>query len=384
MPSSCSSTISLPKLAGLCWFALVAPLINYTWLRAEESDPFDDSSAPSEGVLIMRDPTGTVVHGKISLEDEIYTVRGRYGNMQIPSSHVRMQCTSLLDAYARLHELTVKHQNANSHVTLARWCVTNQLDAEAIQELNAALELEPGRDDAQRMLRTLTETQKSDRKSSPRREPIDSVLAARQDVAAAGEVAALGGLSASQALRFTRRIQPLLVKTCATAGCHTRGSDIGFQLTHVVPGKNANRHASEQNLAAVLEQIDLKNPAGSRLLSVPRRKHGRQGRPVFAGQRGEEQLAELERWVLGVARDESRRSKAASADGKKSSMRQALATGSDSAAFRAGDRDPFAGKPAPATPLHGERRQRSMSDSTRDPFDPAAFNRQAATGRASR
>lgn len=386
MPGSRSWTMSLPLLAGLGWFALAWPLLTDARLLADESDLSDDASVPTSGVLVMRDPTGSVVYGKISLEDEIYTVHGRYGAMQIPASQVRMRCAGLLDAYARLHELTVKHQSANSHITLARWCVTNELDKEAIQELNAALELEPGRDDARRMLRSLSETPQSDRKSPQRKDPVDIVPATRPDVPAVDATATLGGLPLLQAVQFTRRIQPLLVKTCATTGCHTREADNGFQLYHVIPGKNSNRHASEQNLAAVLAQIDLKNPAGSRLLNMSRGKHGRRGRLVFSGQRREEQLAELEQWVLEVARDQSQRSKTARIDGKGNvSGRQSAATDPHSTAGRSSERDPFAGKAVPVTTLHGERRERTMFDSSgKDPFDPAGFNRQSSGSRSNR
>ncbi len=385
MPGSRSWTAFLPLLAGIGWIAFAWPLLNVAEALADDAEPLEETPAAAEGVLVMRN--GTVMAGTISQLEDYYEVRGQYGNVQVPASLVKMRCAGLEEAYLRLHDLTVAHHSANSHVTLAKWCVTNQLDKEAIQELNAALKLEPEREDVQRMLLSATETLKSGRKSTSPQEPASNIRTARQDSVATDDAATLGGLSLSQALQYTRRIQPLLVKTCATTGCHTRESQNSFQLYHVIPGKNSNRHASELNLAAVLEQIDMKKPAGSRLLAVPRNKHGRQGRPVFSGQRGEEQIRELEDWVQAVARDAGRRGKSTEGDEpRKTNVRQASGTERDVATTGAGERDPFAGKVlAPAAPFGRERREKTLSDNTSaDPFDPAGFNRQPSGGRTSR
>jgi hypothetical protein len=382
--SRCGSSF-VPQSAGFRWSVLACTLLCAVGALADNPEPLDETTEATEGVLIMRE-SGAVVSGRISLADGLYTVEGPHGKMQLFASQVRMRCASLMDAYTRLHELTVKHQSADSHVKLARWCVTNFLDKEAIQELNAALDLEPQSYDAQRMLKTLKESLNSDRKWLQDQKPVENARPARSDAPAVDDAATLGGLSLSQALQYTRRIQPLLVKSCASTGCHTRDSENGFQLFHVFPGKKSNRHASEQNLAAVLEQIDLKKPASSRLLSVPRGKHGRNSRPVFSGPRGQEQFAELENWVLDVARNVSRRTTAGEIDGtRKSQTRQAAAAGSDTASARADARDPFAGKPASVTPFRGERKERTMSDSSDiDPFDPSGFNRQSTGGRPNR
>lgn len=386
MPGSRAWTINLWLLAGCSWFVLCCSLFGLRSTRADEPGRLDEPAATTDGVLVMRN--GTVMAGTISQSDGWYEVRGKYGNVQVPAALVKMRCSSLAEAYLRLHELTVALHSANSHVTLAKWCVTNQLDKEAVQELNDALKLEPDRDDVQRMLRQVTESLDAGRKASPpRAESEDPVRTPRQEASATEEGATLGGLSLPNALHYTRRIQPLLVNTCATAGCHNRESRSGFQLSHVAPGKSSNRHASEANLAAVLEQIDLAKPTDSRLLTVPRGRHGRHGRPIFAGPRGDEQFVELESWVLSVARDGGRRTRTADAEGqRKGGVRPAAATDDDSAAVRNRDRDPFAGKPSgPAVFLPGEKRDRKFSDSDRgDPFDPAGFNRQASGGRSSR
>lgn len=351
-------------------------------LVADEG-PFDDAAAASDGILVMRN--GTVMAGKISQLEDSYHVEGKYGNVQVPASMVKMRCSGIREAYQRLHGLTARLQSADSHVTLAKWCVTNQLEAEAVQELNDALELEPEREDVKRMLRGVTESTKSERKTPPR-ERDEPVRTPPADVAPAEEGATLGGLDLPLALHYTRRVQPLLVKTCATAGCHNRDSNAGFQLYHVIPGKPSNRFASERNLSAVLEQIDLKNPGDSPLLKKPRGSHGRNGRPLFFGPRGEEQLSELETWVRSVARAATRQGRQTAGGGRKGSIRQVSAAAEDPVARKVRGNDPFATRATVSElPFSGERRERKLSESGRnDPFDPAGFNRQATGGRAPR
>ncbi|MBS0262887.1 MAG: hypothetical protein JSS02_13115 [Planctomycetes bacterium] len=382
MAGTSSPTSIRVRFPACCLLVLAITALSAVPLPAGEFDDPEDTSTPTEGVLVMRDRSGTVVAGKITLVDEIYTVHGRYGNLQFPASDVRMRCSTLQDAYSRLHDLTAKHQSANSYMILARWCMANQLEKEAVEELNAALDLEPDRDDAKRMLQSLTEVTPQGQKRDSR--TAENSRTGKADWPLAEEAVTLGGLSLNNALQYNRKIQPLIVKTCATAGCHTRESESSFQLYHVTPGKHASRTASEQNLAAILQQIDMKAPSRSPLLTVPRGKHGKNGRSVFAGPRGEQQFADLEQWVQDVAREESRRgSKTDEADARRrGTIRQTAATDAKSGEKSSSGRDPFAVPANPPLPFRGERRPRSMSDSSNaDPFDPAAFNRQSAAGR---
>jgi hypothetical protein len=152
----------------------------------------------------------------------------------------------------------------------------------------------------------------------------------------------------------------------------------------VSPGRTANRNATERNLSQILEHIDVKDPKSSRLLTTPRRKHGRNGRPVFAGQRGDDQFAELESWVIAVARDEVQHSQP---DGRSTKIASRAGAGSrDSsrsalAARSTGD----SGQPLPDADSFGHSKidatksQVPLPPASSDPFDPAAFNR--ASGR---
>ena len=329
----------------------------------------DDTHLPVEGILVMN--TGAVVSGKIVRKGDSYQVIGPYGQMQVPAELVKLRCADLQDAYAKLRETAKSWHSARAQITLARWCLTHHLDNEARQELQEALVLEPDREEAKRLLRDTEDAIKSHQKNARTADPASSVRTARPASTADDEAVTLGGLSREQALQFTRRIQPLLVNTCTAAGCHSRDSQTGFRLQNVNRGRNANRNATERNLAEILEHVDVKNPKTSSLLTVPRRKHGRNGRPVFAGQRGDEQFAELEGWVLAVARDETQRSQH-DARRKSGAARAKTASGGESGivAGAVSAADPFAH--APSGSANGRT---PLSLPSGDPFDPAGFNR---------
>jgi len=371
---------TLLLLSAAIWLPALATLLRPALIAADEAIAPSDPEAATDGILVMR--TGTVLAGKILLSGDLYEVRSSHGTMSVPTSLVKLRCANLREAYGRLRETALSHRSANAHITLAKWCLTNQLLKESRQELDDALLLEPDREEAKRLLRNVEETLSSSRKiPGPARDP-DPVRTARQSGTAGDDAEALGGLTHGQALQFTRRIQPLLVKTCATAGCHSLESETSFKLHHVTPGKNANRHATEVNLAEILEQIDVERPRASRLLVIPRGKHGKHGRPVFNGPRGDDQFTELQRWVVEVANDEADRNGKSDVTPQRSrSIRQVSLEDQRSAAESRARSGASSGHGLPVTttfppikPISKDA-HRDLPARTEDPFDPAVFNR---------
>ncbi len=360
--------------------ALFAVLPTVRPVAADETGSAAGTRAAAEGILVLR--SGVVVSGKIVRSGEQYEVQSPAGTMAVPESLVKLHAPNLGEAYARLRTSAEAQSGANGRITLAQWCLTNHLEKEACQELRDALALEPDRDDAKRLLRTAEEAFEARGKPAKTAPAADPVRASRQTESATEDPGSLGGLSREQALQFARRIQPLLVNNCTAAGCHGRDSETGFRLSKVTPGKDASRHAAERNLAEILEQIDVKKPRSSPLLTAPRRNHGRRGRPVFAGPRGEEQLAELARWVTAVAAEETQREKRGQPGGTAKNSVEQVASRNDGGLPRsklaAATRDPFA--PAPGSGSGASAKRSEPSPITRDqvdPFDPANFNRTA-------
>jgi hypothetical protein len=351
---------------------------------ADETVPAAGTRAAAEGILVLR--SGAVVCGKIVRSGDQYEVQSPAGTMAVPESLVKLHAPNLSEAYARLRASAEAQSGANGRITLAQWCLTNHLEKEACQELRDALALEPDRDDAKRLLRSAEDALEARGKPAKTAPAVDAVRASRQTEGTTEEPGSLGGLSREQALQFARRIQPLLVNNCTAAGCHGRDSETGFRLSKVTPGKDASRHAAERNLAEILEQIDVKKPRSSPLLTAPRGNHGRRGRPIFAGPRGEEQLAELARWVTAVAAEETQREKRGQPGGPAKNSVEQVVSRNDGGLPRgksaAATRDPFA--PVPAAGASAKQSEKSpITRDQVDPFDPANFNRtpERRTGR---
>ncbi len=100
--------------------------------------------------------------------------------------------------------------------------------------------------------------------------------------------------------RFTRKVQPLLVNSCTTSGCHQAGSTQDYQLDRAVLHGLANRRITLRNLVATLELVDRDSPQDSALVTIPRRKHGGMDHPIFSS-RQETQLTQIIDWVELVA-----------------------------------------------------------------------------------
>jgi hypothetical protein len=352
--------LAFSGLLAMVWLHSHARSVAAGEAPAEES-PVLESSAPVEGILVMK--SGAVVGGKIVRSGDFYRVIGPYGQGHFPAELVKLQADDLEDAYQKLRDIAKSHHSANARITLARWCLTHHLDNQARQELREALVLEPDNQDAKRLLRDAEDSIKLKQKDGTAGQPALPARGTRPASAADDESVTLGGLSREQALQFTRRIQPLLVNTCASAGCHSRDSQNGFRLQNVSPGANSNRNATERNLAQILEHIDIKKPKASTLLTAPGRNHGRNGRPVFVGPRGDEKHAELEKWIMAVARDDMQRSGRDAR--RKSSAEHAATPGKQSPSA-----DPFAQSTSDAADS-----QRPLPPPSEDPFDTTAFNR---------
>ena len=338
-----------------------------------DSDETVESFEPKQGILVLRN--GTVVTGNISQRDGLYEVQGDQGTVQIPVEFVKLRADDRRQAYQKLHAQAAARENAGSHLMLAKWCIDNYLEDEAKFELEEALELEPGLDEAKKLRQALENPKRAENHKLLAANDQKSLLYKNWPTAKSDhEIKPLGGLSQPLALRYVRHIQPVLIKNCATAACHSRESNLDFQLHHLLRGKNPNRVSTEQNLAAVLERIESERPAKSPLLKAAQGNHAGGAKMAITGPRGARHLAELEEWVNDVARDNSDASRPVTTS-KKAEVGASIERGADSRETKTSD--PFAGRVAASpSPFQGQRRDRAIVDADEsDPFDPADFNR---------
>ncbi|MEZ6031642.1 MAG: hypothetical protein R3C17_00940 [Planctomycetaceae bacterium] len=239
---------------------------------AAQTDPNVAASAVSgkvhEQFLVLTD--GRIVAGKITPRPDGYDVEVAAGRMFINSDRVRFSAENLPDAYSRMRDSIPEFTPAN-HLELARWCLNNKLHSQARREVLDALFLDPNREDAKRMLRSLEQTGQTS--SSPANGTgLTEFPSQMQLPKPAIETRSLAGLNRSVAHAFVRKVQPLLMNKCATSGCHGTGTKSEFEL--VSTHRGSTPAIAERNLAAVLKQIDFLNPSGSALLVTGQEAHG--------------------------------------------------------------------------------------------------------------
>jgi hypothetical protein len=252
-------------------------------------------SAGDDGVLLLND--GGVLRGRIAREGDRYIVTGAKSRMDVAASNVALACASLTAAYEQqLRQLP--HDTAEAHLGLADWCLRYDLLPQAGQELAEVRRLDSRSLKLDLLQRRLDVATKS---ANPRKMAEDAADVENQQSAA--EVAQLEAITSelpSGAVeRFTRKVQPLLVNNCTTAGCHqTEGKQV-FQLDRAVLHGLSNRRTTLSNLVATLALVNRTAPQLSPLLTIPRAEHADMKLPIM-GSRQDQQFRQLEEWVALV------------------------------------------------------------------------------------
>jgi hypothetical protein len=174
---------------------------------------------------------------------------------------------------------------------------------------------------------------------------------------------------------FATRVQPILMNTCAQ--CHTPVHPGAFKLVRAYEVNIENRKTLEQNLAAVLAQVNFNQPQASPLLTKAVSDHARVGRAPLRGRQVAAYHA-LEDWVrLTLDNNPQLREQAAAPAGPEThakASRPGSAWGED-----AGHTTTPAGTP-PASAAPGGTTGAPPAASPAgpsDPFDPEEFNRLA-------
>lgn len=360
------------SLLGLGCMALPATA------QADETQVGSVAAAARDGVLLLRN--GRVVRGRILDSGDVYHIEQANGNMAVPATMVRVHARSLGEAYRSVRETVQSRGSAAGHISLARWCLANQLTAEARRELADALELEPESEEAGDMLQRVDGLLKSAASNTTSPEPAAATV--QQAALVREDAESLGGLAREEMKEFSRRIQPILMNNCAAAGCHHAKSETGFRLQRVSAGVTTSRLATDRNIAEVLEQIDLDAPRTSPLLTVSRKNHGRKGRSPFAGPYGERQFAELQTWVQHVARTVAARQTATPGSEqtrRTTSVNSALIPSETGGKNQGGSASPAeapAGRKLPVRlyDADGDVGNAPAAEAF-DPFDPTEFNR---------
>jgi hypothetical protein len=206
-------------------------------------------TAPAGKVLLLHNEN--VLQGDVDRVGDRYRVRRLFGETWVPASQVLRLCPTLDDAYQYLRG-RANLRDPDERLRLANWCREHDLLPQALTEAEAAVQLRPTHAPSVRLLGHLRE--------AVLRKP-DAVKAGPRPDAPVPHV----DLTADALGQFVTRVQPILMNACAC--CHTAGRGGKFQLTRSYEVNLANKRTLQQNLTAVLAQVNLREPQASPLLS---------------------------------------------------------------------------------------------------------------------
>jgi hypothetical protein len=249
-------------------------------------------------ILVLRD--GGVLTGEIRQENDRFLFKRGGLEMQVRGQHVLLIASSMDDAYAQRRN-AIGQGGAAAHLQLAEWCLRHDLIDHATSELAAAQKIEPHNAVAEMLNRRLALARHRAQNQRPKAPPVKVKTVEPRDIQLVSTETNVGELPQGAVELFTRRVQPVLVNNCTTAGCHEAGGQQKFQLDRALLHGLANRRATMRNLTATLALVDHDQPQLSPLITVPRQTHGGMDRPVF-GPRHEAALRHLVDWVVVVTK----------------------------------------------------------------------------------
>lgn len=304
-------------------------------LGAEEPAPASAQPTIKGKVLLLENDR--VLEGEIEMVGDRYKIKRTIGETWLPTNNVVRLCPSMDDAYLFLRSRT-NLEDADERLKLVSWCVRYGLKERALEEAGAAVQLRPEHTPS---IRLLTHLKASIEQDQLRKEINTTVLTEEIPTVLPIEVA-----NDSLSI-FATRIQPILMNTCAN--CHSTGKGGNFKLQRVYELSKPNQKNLQQNLAAVLGQVNLQQPDNSPFLGKALTLHGGATKAPIKG-RETEAYKLLEDWV------------------RMTTVRHAIAQVETPSSFA---EEKGGVKPMKPTPAPKEKE----GEKEANPFDPEVFNK---------
>ena len=288
------------RLVSVCCLLAVMSFAVWRVRAAEDAPPaVPETTKPASAERVLLLQTGKIVKGAVRQTTAGYVVNVPGGQLVLPFDQVRFNADDLEDAY-RLQRSSLPERPVSAHIDLARWCHTNGMPDQACKELRDVLRIEPESTIARTMLQRINDQLLATKE-------LPAVVARNGQYSMLGDpklgvpADTLGGLPRAAALDFVSKVQPLLVNSCAKAGCHGMGSGNSFELQRTKLGKSPPKAHSERNLAAVLERIDREQPLSSPLLTKLRGESKSNSVRQSHGGLSREQTQTLRNWIEAIS-----------------------------------------------------------------------------------
>ena len=344
---------------------ILLPLILLLGASAANCHAWSLASQPVEGVLLLKN--SNVLRGKIQQLGDQFHVHMPNGKLQIRKQQVETVGPNIEAIYQYRRDQR-GGSSADTHIELAAWCLRHELfdhaeaeikEAESIDQEHRRLKL------LQRQLKQLR--QLADQQANPK--PAEPTVA---DVVPVEPSEIETAPKWARAL-FVRQIQPLIVHSCATGGCHQASETESFQLNRLALEGAGHPGATLRNLAETLKHIDFATAEQSKLLEKARLAHGstKGSKPLEP-----HKLQVLSSWVEQLAeahqKENALRTVPALAEVEASPITPTLTLNPPTQ----NSTNPSATQPSIAQPSNTQPSEgiRVASFTKADPFDASAFN----------
>jgi hypothetical protein len=239
---------------------------------------------PATGHVLLLDNERTV-EGDIERVGDQYRIRRTVGETWVPGDKVLRLCADMEEAY-RILRGRANRGDPDECLRLARWCHGHGLPDRALENVEAAVKLDPGHAEARRLLSNLRRAA-----AAPPAPPAPS--------AELPEPREMPEVNAEARAAFATKVEPILMNACA--GCHAADRGSSFKLARSYDTTSASRLSLQQNLAAVLAQVNLHQPQESKLLLKAVTAHDPQSREAPLSRKQMAAYHTLEDWVQATA-----------------------------------------------------------------------------------
>jgi len=230
------------------------------------------AAASEQELVLLRN--GEVLKGRVLRDDGCYRIALADGEVRIRFSEAELVCRNLDEAYEfKRNRLALGR--AEDHLDLAEWCLRQELPGYAAKEISAAMVLDPKSPRIEFLDRRLRQSLETP-PPAPAGKTAETPLVTNADLDRLVQ-----GMPPGTVEAFTATIQPLIMNSCATSGCHGPGSKSSYVILRIPSDRTNTRRLTQRNLESTVQMLDYQNPQQSRLLTAASRPHGTARSAIF-------------------------------------------------------------------------------------------------------
>ncbi len=223
---------------------------------------------------------GNVVAGDVTQDRDYYHVRQPHQVIHIRRGEVAAVAQSLVELYVAQRKV-ISDTDVGGHLQLADWCLRYKLYSIAADELRIVRQIDPTHP---RLELSETRFRVAMRRLEDRQRPREGVVTAAYEAEVPTMIVPIPGdlnrpgerpIISDEAMEsFARTVQPLLLNSCTTSGCHSRRGGDALRLARGGRTRGVDRQTTLRNLEEILRWIDSGEPLASPLLHAATTPHG--------------------------------------------------------------------------------------------------------------